>query len=139
MNIKIRNTLAEITGALVAMIWMWYNLTEASIMTIESISKVLAQGIGISIIIIIVLTILINIFSSIITGSYEKNIDDERDGLYELYALRLSSAIFGISIVTILVLLGWFNLTINTGLIAITFSGFIASIVSLFLKVYLYK
>ena len=139
MNIKIRNTLAEITGASVAMIWMWYNLTEASIMTIESISKVLAQGIGISIIIIIALTIVINIFSSIITGNYEKNIEDERDKLYELYALQLSSAIFGISLVIILVLLGWFNLTINTGLIAITFSGFIASIVSLFLKIYLYK
>ena len=139
MNIKIRNTLAEITGASVAMIWMWYKLTEASIMTIESISKVLAQGIGISIIIIIALTIVINIFSSIITGNYEKNIDDERDKLYELYALQLSSAIFGISIVIILVLLGWFNLTINTGLIAITFSGFIASIVSLFLKIFLYK
>ncbi len=139
MNIKLRNTLAEITGASVAMIWMWYNLTEASIMTIESISKVLAQGIGISIIVIIALTILINIFSSIVTGNYEKNIDDERDKLYELYALQLSSAIFGISLVIILVLLGWFNLTINTGLIAITFSGFIASIASLFLKMYLYK
>ncbi len=139
MNIKIRNTLAEITGASVAMIWMWYNLTEASIMTIESVSKVLAQGIGISIIVIIALTIVINIFSSIVTGNYEKNIEDERDKLYELYALQLSSAIFGISIVIILVLLGWFNLTINTGLIAITFSGFIASIASLFLKMYLYK
>ena len=139
MNIKIRNTLAEITGASVAMIWMWYNLTEASIMTIESVSKVLAQGIGISIIVIIALTIVINIFSSIVTGNYEKNIEDERDKLYELYALQLSSAIFGISIVIILVLLGWFNLTINAGLIAITFSGFIASIVSLFLKIFLYK
>ena len=139
MNIKIRNTLAEITGASVAMIWMWYNLTEASIMTIESVSKVLAQGIGISIIVIIALTILINIFSSIVTGNYEKNIEDERDKLYELYALQLSSAIFGISLVIILVLLGWFNLTINAGLIAITFSGFIASIVSLFLKIFLYK
>ena len=139
MNIKLRNTLAEITGASVAMIWMWYNLTEASIMTIKSVSKVLAQGIGISIIVIIALTILINIFSSIVTGNYEKNIEDERDKLYELYSLQLSSAIFGISIVIILVLLGWFNLTINTGLIAITFSGFIASIASLFLKMYLYK
>ena len=139
MNIKLRNTLAEITGASVAMIWMWYNLTEASIMTIKSVSKVLAQGIGISIIVIIALTILINIFSSIVTGNYEKNIEDERDKLYELYALQLSSAIFGISLVIILVLLGWFNLTINTGLIAITFSGFIASIASLFLKMYLYK
>ena len=139
MNLKIRNTLAEIIGASVAMIWMWYNLTEASIMTIKSVSKVLAQGIGISIIVIIALTILINIFSSIVTGNYEKNIEDERDKLYELYSLQLSSAIFGISIVIILVLLGWFNLTINTGLIAITFSGFIASIASLFLKIYLYK
>ena len=139
MNIKLRNTLAEITGASVAMIWMWYKLTEASIMTIESVSKVLAQGIGISIIVVIALTILINIFSSIVTGNYEKNIEDERDKLYELYALQLSSAIFGISLVIILVLLGWFNLTINAGLIAITFSGFIASIVSLFLKIFLYK
>ena len=139
MHIKLRNTLAEITGASVAMIWMWYNLTEASIMTIKSVSKVLAQGIGISIIVIIALSILINIFSSIVTGNYEKNIEDERDKLYELYALQLSSAIFGISLVITLILLGWFNLTINTGLIAITFSGFIASIVSLFLKIYLYR
>jgi hypothetical protein len=139
MNIKIRNTLGEITGASIAMIWMWTNLTEASNMTIESVSKVLAQGIGISIIIIIALTILINIFSSIVTGNYEKNIEDERDKLYELYALQLSSAIFGISLVITLVLLGWFNLSINTGLIAITFAGFIGSIVSLFLKIYLYR
>ena len=139
MNIKLRNTLAEITGASVAMIWMWYNLTEASIMTIESVSKILAQGIGISIILIIALHIVINILSSIITGKYEKDIDDERDKIYELYSLQLSSAIFGISLVITLILLGWFNLTINTGLIAITFSGFIASIVSLFLKIYLYR
>jgi uncharacterized protein involved in cysteine biosynthesis len=139
MNIKIRNTLGEITGASIAMIWMYSNLTDAVNMTIESISKVLAQGIGISIILIIALTIVINILSSIFTGQYEKDIDDERDKIFELYALQVSSAIFGISLVIILVLLGWFNLTINTGLIAITFSGFIASIVSLFLKIYLYR
>ena len=139
MNIKIRNTLGEITGASIAMIWMGYNLTEASKMTIESVSKVLAQGIGISIILIIALTIALNILSSIITGQYEEDIDDERDKIFELYALQVSSAIFGISLVITLVLLGWFNLTIISGLIAITFSGFIASIVSLFLKVYLYK
>jgi hypothetical protein len=139
MNIKIRNTLGEITGASIAMIWMWTNLTEASNMTIESVSKVLAQGIGISIILIIALTIALNILSSIITGQYEEDIDDERDQIYELYALQLSSIIFGISLVITLVLLGWFNLTIISGLIAITFSGFIASIVSLFLKVYLYR
>ncbi len=139
MNIKIRNTLGEITGASIAMIWMGYNLTEASKMTIESVSKVLAQGIGISIILIIALTIAFNILSSIITGQYEEDIDDERDKIFELYALQVSSAIFGISLVITLVLLGWFNLTIISGLIAITFSGFIASIVSLFLKVYLYR
>ena len=139
MNIKIRNTLAEITGASLAMIWMWLNLADASIMTIQSVSQVLAQGIGGSIILIIVLHILFNIFSSIITGQYEENIEDERDKIYELYALQMSSAIFGISIVAILVLIGWFNLTIISGLIAITFSGFIASIFSLLLKIYLYR
>ena len=139
MNIKLRNTLAEIVGALIAMVWMWFKLNETSIMTIESVSKILAQGIGISIILIIALHIVINILSSIITGKYEKDIDDERDKIYELYALQLSSAIFGISLVITLILLGWFNLTINTGLISITFSGFIASIVSLFLKIYLYR
>ena len=139
MNIKIRNTLGEIIGAFIALIWMWRNLTEASIMSIESVSKVLAQGIGISIILIIILHIVFNILSSIISGQYEKDIDDERDKIYELYALQLSSVIFGISIVTTLVLLGWFNLSINTGLIVITFAGFIGSIISLFLKIYLYR
>ena len=139
MNIKIRNTFAEILGALIAMTWMWLQLTDASTMTIESVSKVLAQGIGISIILIIILHIVFNILSSIISGQYEKDIDDERDKIYELYALQLSSVIFGISIVTTLVLLGWFNLSINTGLIVITFAGFIGSIISLFLKIYLYR
>ena len=139
MNIKIRNTLGEIIGALIAMIWMWLHLTERAIMTIDSVSKVLAQGIGISIIIIIALNIVMNMLFSMVTGKLEKDIDDERDKIFELYALQVSSAIFGIALVITLVLLGWFNLTINAGLIAITFSGFTASIVSLFLKVYLYK
>ena len=139
MNIKIRKTLAEITGASLAMIWMWINLTDASIMTIQSVSQVLAQGIGGSIVLIIALHILFNILSSIVTGQYEEDIDDERDKIFELYALQVSSAIFGISIVAILVLIGWFNLTIIAGLIAITFSGFIASIFSLLLKIYLYR
>ena len=139
MNIKIRNTLAEITGASLAMSWMWLNLADASIMTIQSVSQVLAQGIGGSIVLIIALHILFNILSSIVTGQYEEDIDDERDKIFELYALQVSSAIFGISIVAILVLIGWFNLTIITGLIAITFSGFIASIFSLLLKIYLYR
>ena len=139
MNIKIRNTLAEITGASLAMIWMWLNLADASIMTIQSVSQVLAQGIGGSIVLIIALHILFNILSSIVTGQYEEDIDDERDKIFELYALQASSAIFGISIVAILVLIGWFNLTVITGLITITFSGFIASIFSLLLKIYLYR
>jgi len=139
MNIKIRNTFAEITGASLAMIWMWLNLTDASIMTIQSVSQVLAQGIGGSIVLIIALHILFNILSSIVTGQYEEDIDDERDKIFELYALQVSSAIFGISIVAILVLIGWFDLAIITGLIAITFSGFIASIFSLLLKIYLYR
>ena len=119
MNIKIRNTLAEIIGALIAMTWMWINLIDALTMSIQSVSKVLAQGIGISIILIIALHIIFNILSSIITGEYEEDIEDERDKIYELYALQLSSAIFGISIVTTFVLLGWFNLNIATGLITI--------------------
>ena len=139
MNIKIRNTVGEIIGALIAMIWMWLHLTERAIMTIESVSKVLAQGIGISIIIIIALNIVMNMLFSMVTGKLEKDIDDERDKIFELYALQVSSAIFGIALVITLILLGWFNLTINAGLIAITFSGFTASIISLFLKVYLYK
>ena len=139
MNIKIRNTMGEILGALIAMIWMWLQLTERAIMTIDSVSKVLAQGIGISIILIITLNIVMNMLFSMVTGKLEKDIDDERDKIFELYALQVSSAIFGIALVITLVLLGWFNLTINAGLIAITFSGFTASIVSLFLKVYLYK
>ena len=139
MNIKIRNTLGEIIGALIAMIWMWLHLTERAIMTIDSVSRLLAQGIGISIILIIALNIVMNMLFSMVTGKLEKDIDDERDKIFELYALQVSSAIFGIALVITLVLLGWFNLTINAGLIAITFSGFTASIVSLFLKVYLYK
>ena len=139
MNIKIRNTVGEIIGALIAMIWMWLHLTERAIMTIDSVSKVLAQGIGISIILIIALNIVMNMLFSMVTGKLEKDIDDERDKIFELYALQVSSAIFGIALVITLILLGWFNLTINAGLIAITFSGFTASIVSLFLKVYLYK
>ena len=139
MNIKIRNNLGEIIGALIAMIWMWLHLTERAIMTIDSVSKVLAQGIGISIILIIALNIVMNMLFSMVTGKLEKDIDDERDKIFELYALQVSSAIFGIALIISLVLLGWFNLTINAGLIAITFSGFTASIVSLFLKVYLYK
>ena len=139
MNIKIRNTLTEIISASIAIIWMYSKLNAAANMSIASITQVLVQGIGISILAAIFFAIVIAIVSAIITKSKEKNVIDERDNMIEFYALRLSSVIFGISLVIILALLGWFNLHINFGIIAITFSVFLASICSTFLKIYLYK
>ena len=139
MNIKIRNTLTEIISAAIAIIWMYSKLNAAANMSIASITQVLVQGIGISILTAIFFAIVIAIVSAIITESKEKNVVDERDNMIEFYALRLSSVIFGISLVIILALLGWFNLPINFGIIAITFSVFLASICSTFLKIYLYK
>ena len=139
MNIKIRNTLTEIISAAIAIIWMYSKLNEAANMSIASITQVLVQGIGISILAAIFFAIVIHIVSAIITKSKEKNVVDERDNIIEFYALRLSNVIFGISLVIILALLGWFNLHINFGIIAITFSVFLASICSTFLKIYLYK
>ena len=139
MNIKLRNTLGEIISAVIAIIWMYSKLNAAANMSIASITQVLVQGIGISILASILFAIVISILSSIITGGYEKNVEDERDSMIELYAMRLSGVIFGISIVIILALLGWFNLHINFGIIAITLSGFLASISSNFLKIYFYK
>ena len=139
MNIKIRNTFTEIISVAIAIIWMYSKLNEAANMSIASITQVLVQGIGISILAAIFFAIVIHIVSAIITESKEKNVIDERDNMIEFYALRLSSVIFGISLVIILALLGWFNLHINFGIIAITFSVFLASICSTFLKIYLYK
>ena len=139
MNIKIRNTLTEIISASIAIIWMFSKLNAAANMSIASITQVLVQGIGISILAAIFFAIVIAIVSAIITKSEEKNVVDERDNMIELYAMRLSSVIFGISIVIILALLGWFNLNINFGIIAITLAGFFASIASNFLKIYFYK
>ncbi|MBT3440183.1 MAG: hypothetical protein HN438_05540 [Gammaproteobacteria bacterium] len=139
MNIKIRNTLTEIISAAIAIIWMYSKLNAAANMSITSITQVLVQGIGISILAAIFFAIVIAIISAIMTQSKEKNVVDERDNMIEFYALRLSSVIFGISLVIILTLLGWFNLPINFGIIAITFSVFLASICSTFLKIYLYK
>ena len=139
MNIKIRNTLTEIISVAIAIIWMYSKLNAAANMSIASITQVLVQGIGISILAAIFFAIVIHIVSAIITESKEKNVVDERDNIIEFYALRLSSVIFGISLVIILTLLGWFNLPINFGIIAITFSVFLASICSTFLKIYLYK
>ena len=139
MNIKIRNTLTEIISAAIAIIWMYSKLNAAANMSIASITQVLVQGIGISILAAIFFAIVIHIVSAIITGSKEKNVVDERDNIIEFYALRLSSVIFGISLLIILALLGWFNLHINFGIIAITLSVFLASICSTFLKIYLYK
>ena len=139
MNIKIRNTFTEIISVAIAIIWMYSKLNEAANMSIASITQVLVQGIGISILAAIFFAIVIHIVSAIITKSKEKNVVDERDNIIEFYALRLSSVIFGISLVIILALLGWFNLHINFGIIAITLSVFLASICSTFLKIYLYK
>ena len=139
MNIKIRNTLSEIISAAIAIIWMYSKLNAAANMSIASITQVLVQGIGISVLAAIFFAIVIAIVSAIITESKEKNVIDERDNMIEFYALRLSSVIFGISLVIILALLGWFNLHINFGIIAITLSVFLASICSTFLKIYLYK
>jgi hypothetical protein len=139
MNIKIRNTFTEIISVAIAIIWMYSKLNEAANMSIASITQVLVQGIGISILAAIFFAIVIHIVSAIITKSKEKNVIDERDNMIEFYALRLSNVIFGISLVIILALLGWFNLPINFGIIAITLSVFLASICSTFLKIYLYK
>ncbi|MDA9766891.1 hypothetical protein N9B76_00600 [Candidatus Thioglobus sp.] len=139
MNIKIRNTLTEIIAAAIAIAWMYSKLNAAANMSIASITQVLVQGIGISILAAIFSAIVIHIVSAIITKSNEKNVVDERDNIIEFYALRLSNVIFGISLVIILALLGWFNLPINFGIIAITLSVFLASICSTFLKIYLYK
>ena len=139
MNIKIRNTLTEIISVAIAIIWMYSKLNAAANMSIASITQVLVQGIGISILAAIFFAIVIAIVSAIITKSKEKNVVDERDNIIEFYALRLSNVIFGISLLIILALLGWFNLPINFGIIAITLSVFLASICSTFLKIYLYK
>jgi hypothetical protein len=139
MNIKIRNTLTEIISVAIAIIWMYSKLNAAANMSIASITQVLVQGIGISILAAIFFAIVLHIVSTIITESKEKNVVDERDNMIEFYALRLSSVIFGISLLIILALLGWFNLHINFGIIAITLSVFLASICSTFLKIYLYK
>ena len=139
MNIKIRNTLTEIISVAIAIIWMYSKLNAAANMSIASITQVLVQGIGISILAAIFFAIVIHIVSAIITESKEKNVVDERDNIIEFYALRLSNVIFGISLLIILALLGWFNLHINFGIIAITLSVFLASICSTFLKIYLYK
>ena len=139
MNIKIRNTFTEIISVAIAIIWMYSKLNAAANMSIASITQVLVQGIGISILAAIFFAIVIHIVSAIITKSKEKNVVDERDNIIEFYALRLSNVIFGISLLIILALLGWFNLHINFGIIAITLSVFLASICSTFLKIYLYK
>ena len=139
MNIKIRNTLTEIIAVAIAITWIYSKLNAAANMSIASITQVLVQGIGISILAAIFFAIVIHIVSAIMTKSKEKNVVDERDNIIEFYALRLSNVIFGISLVIILTLLGWFNLPINFGIIAITLSVFLASICSTFLKIYLYK
>ncbi len=139
MNIKLRNTSGEIISAVIAIAWMYPKLNTADNMSIASITQVLIQGIGISILVSILLAIAISVFSSIVTGRYEKNIADERDSMIELYAMRLMLVLFSIFLVIILILLGWFSLHINFGIVAITLSLFLANIISNFLKIYFYK
>ena len=106
-------------GTLLAMFWKWRNLNEFSTMTVKEVAKVLTQGIGIAIVAAIVLTILFTILSAVLSGNHNEGIEDERDRLYVLYSDQLFSVLFGIAFIATLVSLGWFNLPINTGLIAL--------------------
>ena len=85
------------------------------------------------------LTILFNIFSALLSGNHNEGIEDERVRLYELYSDQLSSGLFGIAFIATLVSLGWFNLPINTGLIALVYSGFTAVIAGGVLNLFLYR
>jgi glycerol uptake facilitator-like aquaporin len=131
--------LGEMSGTLLAMFWTWRNLNEFSTMTVKEVAKVLTQGIGIAIVASIVLTILFNIFSALLSGNHNEGIEDERVRLYELYSDQLSSGLFGIAFIATLVSLGWFNLPINTGLIALYYSMSTAFIASGILKVFLHR
>ena len=140
MNAKLTGIVAEIGATSLTMIWTWRNLSGFSTMTIKSIAKVLTQGIGIAIGAIVLVSIFVSIFSAIQSGDHSgAGLEDERDRMYELYATQLSSGIFGLALVTVLILMGWFNLSINTGLIAIVYSGFTAVVASGFLRMYLYR
>jgi uncharacterized membrane-anchored protein len=74
-----------------------------------------------------------------LSGDHNEGIEDERDRLYESYSDRLSSGLFVSALVATLVSLGWFNLPINTGLIALVYSGFTAGIAGGILNVFLYR
>ena len=140
MNTKLIGILAEIGATSLTMMWTWRNLSEFSTMTIKSISKVLTQGIGIVIVAVVLVSILVSIFSAVQSGDHSgAGLEDERDRMYELYATQLSSGIFGLAMVTVLILMGWFNLSVNAGLIAIVYSGFTAVVASGILKMYLYR
>ena len=141
MNAKLIGIVAEIGTTSLTMIWTWRNLSGFSTMTIKSIAKVLTQGIGIAIgAIVFGSQYLFLFFSAIQSGDHSgAGLEDERDRMYELYATQLSSGIFGLALVTVLILMGWFNLSINTGLIAIVYSGFTAVVASGFLRMYLYR
>ena len=139
MNTKLIGILAEIGATSLTMMWTWRNLSGFS-MTIKSISKVLTQGIGIVIVAVVLVSIFVSIFSAVQSGDHSgAGLEDERDRMYELYATQLSSGIFGLAMVTVLILMGWFNLSVNAGLIAIVYSGFTAVVASGILKMYLYR
>ena len=131
--------LGEMSGTLLAMFWTWRNLNEFSTMTVKEVAKVLTQGIGIAIVASIVLTILFNIFSAVFSGDHNEGIEDERDRLYESYSDRLFGGLFVSAFVATLVSQGWFNLPINTGLIALYYSMSTAFIASGILKVFLHR
>ena len=129
----------DMGGTLLAMFWTWRNLNEFSTMTVKEVAKVLTQGIGIAIVAAIVLTILFTILSAVLSGNHNEGIEDERDRLYESYSVQFSSGLFGIAFIATLVSLGWFNLPINTGLIALVYSGFTAVIAGGILNLFLYR
>tara|TARA_B110000003_G_scaffold243148_1_gene251404 strand:+ start:267 stop:689 length:423 start_codon:yes stop_codon:yes gene_type:complete len=140
MNAKLIGIVAEIGTTSLTMIWTWRNLSGFSTMTIKSIAQVLTKGIGIAIGAIVLVSIFVSIFSAVQSGDHSgAGLEDERDKMYELYATQLSSGIFGVAIVGVLIQMGWFNLSVNAGLIVLVYSGFTAVVASGILRMYLYR
>lgn len=140
MNAKLIGIVAEIGTTSLTMIWTWRNLSGFSTMTIKSIAQVLTKGIGIAIGAIVLVSIFVSIFSAVQSGDHSgAGLEDERDRMYELYATQLSSGIFGVALIGVLIQMGWFNLSVNEGLIVLVYSGFTAVVASGFLRMYLYR
>ena len=140
MNAKLIGIVAEIGTTSLTMIWTWRNLSGFSTMTIKSIAQVLTKGIGIGIGAIVLVSIFVSIFSAVQSGDHSgAGLEDERDKMYELYATQLSSGIFGVALIGVLIQMGWFNLSVNEGLIVLVYSGFTAVVASGILRMYLYR